>query len=172
MSPVSQMRMCQSMYRAGDDDRGMGKCLEWIELAEERKYTFSRISFEVKRQNLQLFAIMLSTTSVLLPSLLAFISAVYCTPIGPVVPVIDTTSGPVRGGVNSRSPAVFEYLGVPYAQPPVGSLRFGKPVAISEPLDLIDGTIPAKSCPQISVGLDDTYLNDVPEFTIGSNLTT
>lgn len=123
----------------------------------------------------QAFAIMLSTTSVLLPfigSVFLFNSPVNSTPIGPAVPVVETTSGPVKGGVNARSPAVFEYLGVPYAQPPVGSLRFGKPVALTEPLGSIDGTIPAKSCPQISVGLDDTYLNLVPEFTIGSNLTT
>lgn len=120
----------------------------------------------------QFLAIMLSTTSILLPLLSVLLSDVHSAAIGPVVPVVETSSGPVRGGVNSRSPAVFEYLGVPYAQPPIGPLRFGKPVALEQPFESIDGTIPAKSCPQISVGLDDTYLNDVPEFTIGSNLTT
>lgn len=151
------------------------KSLVWMRPAEEEeRYIFGGFPLErlVVGNAYQSLAIMLSTTSILLPLLSVFFSDVQAAAIGPVVPVVETTSGPVKGGVNSRSPAVFEYLGVPYAQPPVGSLRFAKPAALAQPLESIDGTIPAKSCPQISIGLDDTYLNIVPEFTIGSNLTT
>jgi carboxylesterase type B len=41
---------------------------------------------------------------------------------------VQTTSGPVDGHAASVASGVSEYLGVPYAQPPVGSLRFQPPV--------------------------------------------
>ncbi|KAK4119589.1 alpha/beta-hydrolase [Parathielavia appendiculata] len=39
-----------------------------------------------------------------------------------------TTSGPVEGHAAAVASEVSEYLGIPYAQPPVGSLRFQPPV--------------------------------------------
>jgi hypothetical protein len=41
---------------------------------------------------------------------------------------VQTTSGPVDGHPASVASGVSEYLGIPYAQPPVGSLRFQPPV--------------------------------------------
>ncbi|KAK4098444.1 alpha/beta-hydrolase [Parathielavia hyrcaniae] len=41
---------------------------------------------------------------------------------------VNTTSGPVDGHTASVASKVSEYLGIPYAQPPVGSLRFQPPV--------------------------------------------
>ncbi|KAK4233547.1 Alpha/Beta hydrolase protein [Achaetomium macrosporum] len=41
---------------------------------------------------------------------------------------VQTTSGPVEGHAASVASGVSEYLGIPYAQPPVGSLRFRPPV--------------------------------------------
>jgi len=42
------------------------------------------------------------------------------------VPIRDTLYGHVRGQITSRDPSrnIEEYLGVPYASPPVGDLRF------------------------------------------------
>jgi carboxylesterase type B len=40
---------------------------------------------------------------------------------------VQTTSGQVKGHVSAWKPAVSEYLGVPYAQPPLGALRFAAP---------------------------------------------
>ncbi|KAK1982330.1 carboxylesterase [Colletotrichum cereale] len=41
---------------------------------------------------------------------------------------ITTSSGPVNGHAASGADQVSEYLGIPYAQPPVGALRFQPPV--------------------------------------------
>lgn len=44
-------------------------------------------------------------------------------------PILQTTSGQLHGlhVIKSKRFDVFQYLGVPYAQPPVGSLRFQRP---------------------------------------------
>lgn len=41
---------------------------------------------------------------------------------------VQTTSGPVDGHAASVASQVSEYLGIPYAQAPVGTLRFQPPV--------------------------------------------
>lgn len=51
-------------------------------------------------------------------------------------PLADTTRGPVRG--ERRADGTYRFLGIPYAQPPVGELRFAAPVPPepwTEPLD-------------------------------------
>jgi hypothetical protein len=40
---------------------------------------------------------------------------------------VQTTSGPVNGHAASNDPQVSEYLGIPFAQPPIGDLRFAPP---------------------------------------------
>ncbi|ETS75635.1 hypothetical protein PFICI_12579 [Pestalotiopsis fici W106-1] len=42
--------------------------------------------------------------------------------------VVDTTSGPVTGHAASNNTQVSEYLGIPYAKPPVDDLRWQPPV--------------------------------------------
>ncbi|RAK80879.1 carboxylesterase [Aspergillus fijiensis CBS 313.89] len=42
--------------------------------------------------------------------------------------LVQTSSGPVQGFVNLTTPDVRQFLGVPFAEPPVGDLRFAKPV--------------------------------------------
>jgi hypothetical protein len=45
------------------------------------------------------------------------------------IKTVNTTSGLVSGHASSNASAqVSEYLGIPYAQPPVGDLRFAPPV--------------------------------------------
>ncbi|MDG9715625.1 carboxylesterase/lipase family protein [Streptomyces sp. DH24] len=46
-------------------------------------------------------------------------------PSGPAYPVVRTAHGPVRG---ERRTSGVRFLGVPYARPPVGPLRFAAPV--------------------------------------------
>jgi Carboxylesterase family len=45
-----------------------------------------------------------------------------------VGPIVETSSGPVAGHAATLYPEVSEYLGIPYAQAPVGDLRFAAPV--------------------------------------------
>lgn len=48
---------------------------------------------------------------------------------------VNTTSGRVRGNaLNVLEQTVHEFLGIPYAQPPVNELRFGRPKPIDRPL--------------------------------------
>ena len=42
--------------------------------------------------------------------------------------IVETSSGPVAGHMATTNSEVSEYLGIPYAQPPVGDLRFAAPL--------------------------------------------
>ena len=42
--------------------------------------------------------------------------------------IVETSSGSVAGHAATTHPEVSEYLGIPYAQPPVGDLRFAAPL--------------------------------------------
>jgi hypothetical protein len=45
--------------------------------------------------------------------------------------IVQTSSGPVQGHPSPNASEVSEYLGIPYAQPPVGHLRFQPPVTFN-----------------------------------------
>src|SRR5215510_1820450 len=62
-------------------------------------------------------------------------------------PTISTSDGPVRGFVNSSGVNVF--LGIPFAAPPVGSLRWMPPAAPAKH-SLLDATEFANTCPQVT----------------------
>ena len=67
----------------------------------------------------------------ILPSALLFVQS---TDVGATV---QTSSGPVTGHAAPNKTQVSEYLGIPFAQPPVGDLRFAAPQTYtsSKPLD-------------------------------------
>ena len=50
-----------------------------------------------------------------------------------VGPVVNTTSGPVTGHAAPKATQVSEYLGIPYAEPPLGQLRFAAPQTFQHP---------------------------------------
>ena len=51
--------------------------------------------------------------------------------------IIKTSSGLVKGlTIQVFNRSVNQFLGIPYAEPPVGSLRFAKPKPISEPIEV------------------------------------
>jgi para-nitrobenzyl esterase len=61
-------------------------------------------------------------------------------------PLVFTFSGPVRGSVTSAG--VREFLGIPYAGPPVGNLRWRPPVAHAPWFAPLEATSFANHCPQ------------------------
>ena len=78
---------------------------------------------------------------------------------------IRTTVGTVYGLVNSTTPDVTQFLGVPYANPPIGTLRWTTPTA-KTPVDRITATSFGASCPQFSSVNPSTYSQDAPQFLI------
>ncbi|XP_032064796.1 cholinesterase-like [Thamnophis elegans] len=71
-------------------------------------------------------------------------------------PVV-TSSGPIKGKtVLTRSGSASAYLGIPYAEPPVGKLRFQKPVPRQPWSEVLEATRFGNSCPQTDIpGLPD-----------------
>jgi carboxylesterase type B len=64
---------------------------------------------------------------------------------------VDTVSGKVKGQASSWKPQVSEYLGVPFAQPPVGPLRFAAP-KLFKGSAVVNATKFGPSCPQNVAG--------------------
>lgn len=66
-------------------------------------------------------------------------------------PVVRTVEGPVRGFVQtepSTGRRVYEFLGIPYAAPPVGDLRWMPPQKVRHWGDPLDATRFGNTCPQ------------------------
>ncbi|CAG2109999.1 unnamed protein product, partial [Medioppia subpectinata] len=66
-------------------------------------------------------------------------------------PTLATTSGQLRGlhVVKSKRVESYQYLGVPYASPPVGKLRFQRPQPLNETNELRMATEFAPTCVQM-----------------------
>lgn len=88
---------------------------------------------------------------------------------------VSTTSGKIHGLINQTYPNVRQFLGVPFAQPPVGSLRWEPPQAL--PPSAADQEVFATqlpvSCPQILNPISASiYVRDVLQFNLqGLNVT-
>jgi len=67
----------------------------------------------------------------------------------PPPPVVMTTLGPVRGVAQA---GYLEFLGIPYAEPPVGDLRFAPPVAHAPYDGTVDATEKGPACVQRAFG--------------------
>ncbi|KAL6704031.1 hypothetical protein ACN47E_008795 [Coniothyrium glycines] len=83
--------------------------------------------------------------------------------------VFDTTSGPVEGTVKEATPNVAQYLGIPFAEPPVGARRWLPAVKKVRKNMTIDATELGLACPQFQADktvAPNLFLMDVPEFTI------
>uniref|UniRef100_A0A8C3FF43 Carboxylesterase type B domain-containing protein n=1 Tax=Chrysemys picta bellii TaxID=8478 RepID=A0A8C3FF43_CHRPI len=66
--------------------------------------------------------------------------------------VVLTTSGPIRGKrLQAGSSTVTAFLGIPYAEPPVGTLRFQKPLPHQPWSQILETTSFGNVCPQPSL---------------------
>ncbi|KAI1847473.1 hypothetical protein JX265_012313 [Neoarthrinium moseri] len=78
---------------------------------------------------------------------------------------VQTTSGELTGAINATAPNVRQFLGIPYAKPPVGALRFQPPTPY-----VSDGPVNATkfgaSClpPKASGGASTSVYDLIPEF--------
>lgn len=66
---------------------------------------------------------------------------------------VNTTSGPVNGHPAANQSSVSQYLGIPFAQPPIGDLRFAAPVKYTG-----NSTLNGTSYVSFSVQLQDQLL--------------
>lgn len=78
---------------------------------------------------------------------------------------IPTTSGQVTGFINTTAPSVRQFLGIPYAEPPVDSLRFQPPVRKTD-AGPINATAFAPSCKQQTSTTDSIYKDVIQEFLV------
>jgi cholinesterase len=53
---------------------------------------------------------------------------------------VKTTSGTIIGQASKWQPAVSEYLGIPFAKPPIGDLRWAAPQSITDDSKVINAT--------------------------------
>ena len=75
---------------------------------------------------------------------------------------VDTSIGQISGFIDPSIPDVKQWLGIPFAKPPIGPLRFLPPVAISEGQRKISAQKAPASCPQFN--RFPVFSKDAPEF--------
>jgi carboxylesterase type B len=95
--------------------------------------------------------------------LVSLIKFRFCSAIATLT--VDTTVGTVYGLINGSHPNVAQFLGIPFAEPPIGHRRWKAPVA-KAPLGIIDATKFGPSCPQYDTSIPSTYEIDARDFLI------
>ncbi|KAK1976777.1 Alpha/Beta hydrolase protein [Colletotrichum cereale] len=78
---------------------------------------------------------------------------------------VTTTAGIVTGFINETTPSVRQWLGVPYAEPPVGALRFSPPKPKGS-FGSLKADSYQPSCMQQLSNASTPYTDVVPEFLI------
>ncbi|KAK0631503.1 acetylcholinesterase [Immersiella caudata] len=82
--------------------------------------------------------------------------------------LVLTTNGIIRGIIDGARPAVRQFLGIPYAKPPLGDLRFAPPQR-ALPFGSLNATKMPPSCMQYIGSTPNIIINDVLEFNIGGS---
>jgi cholinesterase len=80
--------------------------------------------------------------------------------------VVQTSSGTVHGKIDPSNPDVRQFLGIPFAQPPLGDLRFAPPQVLdaSAASDVIEAVELPPSCMQYLGNGSGVYTSEVLEF--------
>lgn len=79
---------------------------------------------------------------------------------------VQTTVGEVTGFINATAPLVRQFLGLPFAEPPVGSLRFLPPVPPTKEPGPINATTYAPACKQQRSSSTSLYTEVLTQFLI------
>ena len=86
--------------------------------------------------------------------------------------IVQTTSGRVRG---QERDGLVEYLGIPYAEPPVGPLRFKRAVPVKPWLDVYEakeyGPVPVQKDKGTDMGEEDCLTVNVKRPAKGGEFT-
>ena len=100
----------------------------------------------------------------LLILLLLLRSTVFAHPF-PVGATVKTSSGPILGYAARNRTRVSEYLGIPYAKPPLGDLRFAAPQSYASSKLLNAATFVGNNICILYTATDITYFFLVPVGT-------
>ncbi|GAQ39481.1 hypothetical protein AtubIFM55763_000063 [Aspergillus tubingensis] len=79
--------------------------------------------------------------------------------------LVQTSSGPIQGFFNQTAPDVRQWLGVPFAEPPVGDLRFSSPVK-KQPNGTVNAFALPSSCIQQTSNSSTIYTTYETGFLI------
>jgi para-nitrobenzyl esterase len=90
----------------------------------------------------------------------------------PEAPEATTTCGVVRGKVLDGTPPVEAFLGIPFAAPPVGELRFRPPAPALPWTGVRDATRPGPACPQPALGFQRLWMPAADEDCLNLNVWT
>jgi carboxylesterase type B len=76
----------------------------------------------------------------------------HVTTASPLQPTVETANGTLTGLYNTQYNQDF-FLGIPYAQPPIGPLRYHRPQPVSQPWSNRNATVPSPGCHSAPVNL-------------------
>ncbi|KAK5661872.1 hypothetical protein OQA88_9980 [Cercophora sp. LCS_1] len=79
---------------------------------------------------------------------------------------VYTKHGAIHGAIDPSTPNVRQFLGIPYAQPPINTLRFAPPKP-ALPFDSLNATRMSPSCMQYANTISGINVNDILEFNLG-----
>ena len=80
---------------------------------------------------------------------------------------VSTTSGRIHGKIDPELPHVRQFLGIPYAQPPIEDLRWQPPRPVSQPDAKIDATSLPPSCIQyFSTAIPNMSNQEILQFNV------
>ncbi|KAF9693193.1 hypothetical protein EKO04_008874 [Ascochyta lentis] len=102
--------------------------------------------------------------ALVLTALLGFAQLPIAQAVGSLM--IETTSGTVQGAINSITPNVAHFLGVPFAEQPLGKRRWLPSIPKSKENGTIDASNFGPACAQFEGNAESVWLTDAPEFVI------